>query len=153
MHKVNYSETTTGTSSTINYRPPTEYGWVCPCCNRVNAPWKSSCDCQGYNWYPTWYPWDYKEPWWKQVTYEPTTTTDWKTKSTTSDTKSNPDTTTYTTAQNITVGGSDYWDSTKKEWTNVLNSQSNCTINNPWDTITDSLNKLKYEIDEIKENK
>lgn len=21
------------------------YGWVCPKCNNVNAPWKSTCDC------------------------------------------------------------------------------------------------------------
>ena len=23
------------------------YGWVCPCCGRVNAPWVSQCGCQG----------------------------------------------------------------------------------------------------------
>ena len=30
-------------SYTIN--PPQLYGWVCPKCGRVNAPWKSTCDC------------------------------------------------------------------------------------------------------------
>lgn len=32
-----------GKSITIN--PPMSYGWVCPKCGRVNAPWKSTCDC------------------------------------------------------------------------------------------------------------
>ena len=40
--------TTVGTgciskSTTIN--PPISYGWVCPKCGRVNAPWKGTCDC------------------------------------------------------------------------------------------------------------
>ena len=26
---------------------PISYGWVCPCCGRVNAPWVSQCGCQG----------------------------------------------------------------------------------------------------------
>lgn len=69
--KVQVGDSTTGTSTstsyTINSKPPTEYGWACPRCGRINAPWKSQCDCLGGNWYPTWYPWDYKEPWWKQV--------------------------------------------------------------------------------------
>ena len=30
-------------SATIN--PSMFYGWVCPRCGRVNAPWKGSCDC------------------------------------------------------------------------------------------------------------
>lgn len=25
--------------------PPLQYGWVCPRCNKVHAPWKSSCEC------------------------------------------------------------------------------------------------------------
>lgn len=33
----------TGDPTTIN--PPMSYGWVCPKCGRVNAPWKSTCDC------------------------------------------------------------------------------------------------------------
>lgn len=32
-----------GGSTTIN--PPMSYGWVCPKCGRVNAPWKGTCDC------------------------------------------------------------------------------------------------------------
>jgi hypothetical protein len=26
---------------------PISYGWVCPKCGRVNAPWVSQCGCQG----------------------------------------------------------------------------------------------------------
>ena len=22
-----------------------QYGWICPRCDKVNAPWKSECDC------------------------------------------------------------------------------------------------------------
>ena len=22
-----------------------DYGWICPKCGKVNAPWQSSCDC------------------------------------------------------------------------------------------------------------
>jgi hypothetical protein len=32
--------------------PPVQYieprkGWLCPRCDRVNAPWKEQCDCSG----------------------------------------------------------------------------------------------------------
>ncbi len=26
---------------------PINYGWVCPCCGRVNAPWVGWCSCSG----------------------------------------------------------------------------------------------------------
>ena len=26
---------------------PINYGWVCPCCGRVNAPWAAQCSCSG----------------------------------------------------------------------------------------------------------
>ena len=138
--------TSTSTSYTINSKPPTEYGWACPRCSRINAPWKSQCDCLGGNWYPTWYPWDYKEPWWKQVYCDSDTfkvhpeTTTWKAPSSMcgSDSatvaKSNPNTTTYVTGHNPIVGGSDYWDEVNKTWTNVPS-----TINN-----------LQKELNEIK---
>jgi len=30
-----------------------QVGWVCPKCGKVNAPWKSSCDCvDSYVYYP-----------------------------------------------------------------------------------------------------
>ena len=38
------STTSTGTY-TIN--PPRQYGWVCPICGKVNAPWLSQCPCAG----------------------------------------------------------------------------------------------------------
>ena len=45
---------TTGTSTSTTWRtnpvpPPTEYGWACPRCNRINAPWVRQCDCGGNN--------------------------------------------------------------------------------------------------------
>ena len=27
-----------------------EYGWECPRCGKINAPWKSQCDCTRNNW-------------------------------------------------------------------------------------------------------
>lgn len=147
--KVQVGDSTTGTSTSTTYKtssPPTEYGWACPRCGRINAPWKSQCDCLGGNWYPTWYPWDYKEPWWKQVYCDSDTfkvhpeTTTWKAPSSTcgSDSattaKANPNTTTYVTGHNPIVGGSDYWDEVNKTWTNV-----------PY-----TLNNLQKELNEIK---
>lgn len=29
------------------YTAPMAYGWVCPRCGRVNAPWASQCGCSG----------------------------------------------------------------------------------------------------------
>lgn len=139
--KVQTGESTTGTSTsttyTINSKPSTEYGWACPRCGRINAPWKSQCDCTGNNyWYPTWNPWDYREPWWKQVYYNSDTfkvhpeTTTWKTPSSvcgsdSATVKSNPDSTVYTTAYNNVVGGSDYWNSVTRNWENVPKTYTN----------------------------
>lgn len=37
---------TTATSDSFSTSTPiTQYGWVCPKCGRVNAPWKGTCDC------------------------------------------------------------------------------------------------------------
>lgn len=146
--KVQVGESTTGTSTsttyTINSKTPTEYGWVCPRCNRVNAPWKSQCDCSGNNWYPTWYYYDYKEPWWKQVTCNQDTfkvhpeTTTWKAPSTYCESNSSTtqsdnitaynvkvDGNTYSANTNFDVGGSDYWNSVTKNWENVPKTYTN----------------------------
>lgn len=140
--KVQVGDSTTGTSTsttyTVNSKPPTEYGWACPRCGRINAPWKSQCDCVGGGyWYPTWSPWDYKEPWWKQIYCDSDTfkvhpeTTTWKAPSSVchSDSatvaKSNPNSTVYTTAHNDVVGGSDYWNSATRNWENVPHTLTN----------------------------
>lgn len=176
--KVQVGDSTTGTSTsttyTVNSKPSTEYGWACPRCGRINAPWKSQCDCAGGGyWYPTWYPWDYKEPWWKQVYCDSDTfkvhpeTTTWKAPSSTcksdsvTSVKSDPNIVhTYVTGtnKNNIVGGSDYWDNEKKEWTNIPKGYSNSVTSedSPWNqysTLTSQLDKLKYEIEELKETK
>ena len=44
------SQQTTNTTTTIGsgtntLNPNMQYGWVCPKCGKVNAPWKDSCNC------------------------------------------------------------------------------------------------------------
>ena len=126
--KVQVGESTTGTSSSTTYKsssPSIEYGWACPRCGRINAPWKSQCDCSGKTyWYPTWEG-PYYDEWWKHVTCAPETT--WKAPSSVcssdSTTKQNPNSTIYTTARNPVVGGSDY--EVNGTYVNVGGAQSN----------------------------
>ena len=109
--------TSTGktTSTYYTYDIPSynaEKGWECPRCGRINAPWVRQCDCPN-NWSRPTITWTcpYKgshDDWWK--TYV---------------TCGQADANTYTTAWNATVGGSDYWNSEKKEWTNVNKPSSN----------------------------
>lgn len=43
-------QTTTAPQANFEYydnAPFKQYGWVCPVCGAVNAPWKSKCDCAG----------------------------------------------------------------------------------------------------------
>ena len=147
--KVQVGDSTTGTSTstsyTMNSKPSTEYGWACPRCGRINAPWKSQCDCSGNYYYPTWYPWEYKEPWWKQVycdsntykTYPETTT--WKAPSSVCGTDSTTckvdgTTTAWSANSAVNTGGSDYWNSVTKNWENVPHTLTN----------------MQKELDEIK---
>lgn len=138
--KVQVEDSTTGTSTsttyTVNSKPPTEYGWACPRCGRINAPWKSQCDCSGGNWYPTWYPWDYKEPWWKQVYCDSDTfkvhpeTTTWKAPSSVCTSDSNTckvdgTTTAWSANSAMETGGSDYWNSVTRNWENVPHTLTN----------------------------
>lgn len=136
--------TSTSTSYTINSKPQAERGWECPRCGRINAPWKSQCDCAGNNyWYPTWgYNWDYSEPWWKRIYCDSDTfrvhpeTTTWKAPSSTCRTNG-------TTAQANPNDKVTAW------------SSSATSVNSPWNqfsTLTSQLDKLQYEINQIKEN-
>lgn len=48
INEDNSFTTTVGTGDvgkSITINPPMSYGWICPKCGRVNAPWKSTCDC------------------------------------------------------------------------------------------------------------
>ena len=120
--KVQVGKTTagTGTSTTTttsqwqtynNYKA--EQGWECPRCGRINAPWVRQCDCSRSNWtitcddlvYKT-----YKPEWWKEVTCHDDSV------------MNNP--TTYTTAYNNVVGGSDYPDG-HGGYTNVTKNYTN----------------------------
>lgn len=108
--KVQVGDSTTGTSTGTTWRCPytpsrAEQGWECPRCGRINAPWKSSCDCSRSNWTITTSDWTYKPDWWKEITCN-------------SDTfKVHPDSTVYQ------VGGSDYKEG--KTYVNVSGTQSN----------------------------
>ena len=151
--KVQVGESTTGTSTSTTYKvssPPTEYGWVCPRCNRVNAPWKSQCDCLGGNWYPTWYPWDYKEPWWKQVYCDSDTfkvhpeTTTWKAPST------------FCTVDNSTNDPNKVTTAWNTIHNNMVHPDTITSVDSPWNqyyTLTEQLNKVQKEINNLKENK
>ena len=132
--------TSTSTSYTINSKPSTEYGWACPRCGRINAPWKSQCDCAGNYYYPNWYPsWEkpYYDEWWKHVYCDSDTfkvhpeTTTWKAPSSmcgsdSSNTyKSNDTTTAWNANSAMETGGSDYWNSCTKNWENVPKTYTN----------------------------
>lgn len=93
--KVQVGDSTTGTSTSTTWRCPygpskAEQGWECPRCGRINAPWKSQCDCGRNNYWTVTSDWTYKPEWWKEVTCNPDTF------------KVHPDSTIYQ------VGGSDY---------------------------------------------
>lgn len=150
--KVQVGDSTTGTSTsttyTVNSKPPTEYGWVCPRCSRVNAPWKSQCDCAGNTyWYPTWER-PYYDEWWKHVTYAPETT--WKAPSSVCASDSNTykadgTTTVWSANSAMETGGSDYWNSVTRNWENVPHTLTNA-INN-------KMQELQSQIDNLKEIK
>lgn len=116
--------TSTTTSTSYTYTTPPKYqsekGWECPRCGRINAPWVRQCDCSRDNWTVTC---DSDDSWWKKYVV----------KGDSDVFKIHPDdiTYTFTTAQNSvpTVGGSDYWDDSRKIWTNVLKNVMNVKEN------------------------
>ena len=42
--QTNATATTVGTGTIVS-NSNIQYGWVCPKCGKVNAPWKDSCSC------------------------------------------------------------------------------------------------------------
>lgn len=122
---VKGTSTSTSTSTTYTYSNSSyhaEKGWECPRCGRINAPWVRQCDCPN-NWSCPNITWTYPgkdshEDWWK--TYV---------------TCGKADASTYTTAQNGTAGGSDYWDPNSNSYKNTTTYVTN--------TIHDG--KLKYK--------
>ena len=146
--KVQVGDSTTGTSTstsyTINSKPPTEYGWACPRCGRINAPWRSQCDCSGNYWYPSWEK-PYCDEWWKHVYCDSDTfkvhpeTTTWKAPSSVCTSDSNTckvdgTTTAWNANSAMETGGSDYWNSVTRNWENVPHTLTN----------------MQKELDEIK---
>lgn len=109
--------TSTSTSTTYTYSNSSyhaEKGWECPRCGCINAPWVRQCDCNKNNWDITWHDNTSGDEWWKKYV-----------KSDSDTFKIHPYETTYTTAHNPVVGGSDYWDNAEKIWSNVLKNVSN----------------------------
>ena len=148
--KVQVGDSTAGTSTSTTWHCPctpsrAEQGWECPRCGRINAPWKSQCDCGRNNYWTVTDGWIYKpydDEWWKHVYCNSDTfkvhpeTTTWKAPSSvcssdSTSVKSTPNSTIYTTAANPTVGGSDYWNPTVKEWKNVEVDTSNTNTHQP----------------------
>ena len=118
--------TSTTTSTSYTYTTPPKYqsekGWECPRCGRINAPWVRQCDCNRDNWNITWTDNTDEDGWWKKYV-----------KGDSDVFKIHPDDLTYTyvsTPDAIpTVGGSDYWDDSRKIWTNVLKNVMNVKEN------------------------
>lgn len=129
--KVQAGSSTTGTSASTSYTysypekvspPPTEYGWACPRCNRINAPWVRQCDCsRNDKWDITWCKDDSAMPWWYDYKVKCNGTSA-QAQIDSETFKIHPDATTY-------VGGSDYWDPHSNSYTNVNTCATN-TIHN-----------------------
>lgn len=103
-----------------------EYGWECPRCGHINAPWVRQCDCSPSSTIS----WDKItvnpcDEWWKtQITGSDEW---WKTQVTGSENtfKIHPESTVYTTNVNQVVGGSDYKDSATGNWVNIPKTYTN----------------------------
>lgn len=111
--KVQTGDVVTGTSTSTSYTysnhsNKAEKGWECPRCGRINAPWKSQCDCAGDLY---------------QITCDDSTTKPWWNNEDTF--RIHPYDVVYTTAYDPIVGGSDYWDQQTKTWTNTVHNQYN----------------------------
>ena len=112
---------TTTSTSTKDYSPKHgrhDYGWECPKCGKVWAPWIACCNC-GQNWTITCddlvYRPNYDPEWWKTYVTCKGTSTQVQVDSDTI--KIHPESTVYQ------VGGSDYKE--KDTYVNVSGTQSN----------------------------
>lgn len=170
--KVQVGESTTGTSTSTTWhcpytQPKAEQGWECPRCGRINAPWKSQCDCVRNNYWTVTDDWIYKpynDEWWKHVYCDSDTfkvhpeTTIWKAPSSvcTSDgnhTKSDNVTAynikvggdTYSANSSLNVGGSDYYNSCTRAWENIPKTETN--------KIETQIKELQNQLNNLKETK
>lgn len=52
MHYINWNDGSDQSISSTAYPPkqssPIAQGWECPRCHKINAPWASQCNCTGY---------------------------------------------------------------------------------------------------------
>ena len=122
--KVQAGDSTAGTSTSTTWRypytpPRTEQGWECPRCGRINAPWKSQCDCGRNNYWTitdNWIYQPYDEEWWKHV---------YCTSKVHPETIQKTPSSVCSSDSTTTVGGSDYWNSVTKTWENVPHTLTN----------------------------
>lgn len=153
--KVQVGESTTGTSTSTTWRypytkPRAEQGWECPRCGRINAPWKSQCDCDRNNCWTitdnlTYKP--YNDKWQKYVYCDSNTfkvhpeTTTWKApssvcRSDSTTCKPNGVTTAWSANSAMETGGSDYWNSVTRAFENVPKTYTN--------QVEDTVNRIDH---------
>ena len=140
MINTTTTSTDTSTTSSCTYpcpylKPKAEKGWECPRCGRINAPWVRQCDCSrdnndGHRWVTL----DFNEPWWKHYVtcnsdtfrIHPESGPIWATPNSTCGEGDNilNTSSTYSTASNPVVGGSDYWNPITKTYENVSSTQA-----------------------------
>ena len=111
---------TTTTSTTINSsksQPKPEEGWLCPRCQRINAPWVRQCNCSGWTEWSITSDKENIKPWWMYPgnISDITACADNVLKNTT----------TYSSNVNPQVGGSDYYDKRTNTYKNIPVDKTN----------------------------
>ena len=123
MKTIDWSSTpqvTTSTTTSCSYpcqysQVQIQYGWECPRCHTINAPWASKCSCTENN----------------NNTYRITTTPNLDQWAAINNSKTNRDTngaTTYSITMDrsdMVVGGSDFYNTVTRNWENVPHTLTN----------------------------